>query len=367
MYSVYINNGLGEQLVYSPIDAADGYVILSPILKKELNKADTFSFILPPTNPNAGSILKLTTIITVYDNDDLVFRGRCRESNMPFDTLVKYECEGDLAFLSDFDFPAYNTGETKTSKTIAEWISYFLDAYNGQSGMSESRKLYAGNISSTSETYALYNDSDTNALDEIINIAEALGGMIKTRTENGTTYLDYVPTGVHLPSQIIEFGTNLLDLEEKIDATQIVTRAKLYGKDRRTINDVINTASEALYGTIIRRIYSYPEVTTDAELTRLGRLIVGLPDSGTATAQPMIGTINLSAVDMHLLNADVAAYRLGYSYRMVSTAHGIDDWFSCNRIELDLQDPTKNKYSFGRVRRTLTDQNAISTPIIRRF
>lgn len=366
MYSVYVNNGLGEQLLYSPTDAADGYAILSPRLKKEINKANSFSFILPRTNPMAGSILKLASLITVYDDDELVFRGRCRESNMPIDTLATYDCEGDLAFLGDFDFPAYNTGETKTEHTVTEWISYFLDAYNGQNGMPESRKIRKGNVQSTAETYAFYNDADTNALDEILSIAEALGGMIRTRNTGGITYLDYVPTGTHNTSQIIQFGANLLDLDEKIDATQIVTRVKMYGKDRRTINDIVNTASEAFYGTIIRRIYNYSEVTTDAELTRIGRQIVGLPDSGNAEPKPMIGTINLSAVDMHLLDANVEPYQLGDSYEVISLPNGIDDWFVCSRIELDLQDPTKNKYSFGRTRRTLTEQNTLKAPILRR-
>ena len=68
----------------------------------------------------------------------------------------------------------------------------------------------------------------------------------------------------------------------------------------------------------------------------------------------MLSTLEISAVDLHLLDVDVEALRIGDRVRVVSTPHGIDTVLQCTRIHLDLLNPVASKYTFGDVPKQIT-------------
>lgn len=92
MYRVYAD-GL---TIYN--DRLENLKIFSPSVELELNKTGSFSFTIRPDHPNYGLIQKLKTIITVYQNDYLLFRGRVLDEEIGFHNEKKIVCEGDLAF-----------------------------------------------------------------------------------------------------------------------------------------------------------------------------------------------------------------------------------------------------------------------------
>ena len=95
MYKVYCDS----YLLYA--DSHNDYKIASPKLELELNKAGKFEFSIYPTHPSYRMIEKMKSLITVYHDDSLVFRGRVLNSERGWINEQKIVCEGELAFLND--------------------------------------------------------------------------------------------------------------------------------------------------------------------------------------------------------------------------------------------------------------------------
>ncbi len=88
----------------------DEFQIESPILSSEINSVDEFKFTIYPTHPYFENISKLSSIVTVYRDDKLIFKGRVITCEYGFHNEKSVTCEGVLAFLLDtfirpFDFP----------------------------------------------------------------------------------------------------------------------------------------------------------------------------------------------------------------------------------------------------------------------
>ena len=73
MYSIRCDG----QLVFSPPVVNDGYVAYEATLTRELNKVDTCIFTIPAIGNGYDIIHKLTSVITVWDDDEKIFHGRC--------------------------------------------------------------------------------------------------------------------------------------------------------------------------------------------------------------------------------------------------------------------------------------------------
>lgn len=66
MYTVYADG----EIIYSPLLAAnDGYAFLSAKVIRELNKAGSFRFTMPPNNVGYEKLKKLSTIVSVVASD----------------------------------------------------------------------------------------------------------------------------------------------------------------------------------------------------------------------------------------------------------------------------------------------------------
>jgi hypothetical protein len=65
-------------------------------------------------------------------------------------------------------------------------------------------------------------------------------------------------------------------------------------------------------------------------------------------------SIELTALDMSILDVNVDDIRVGNSYRVVAEPYGIDDYFLCSKAEIDLLQPDKSRFTFGYDRSSLT-------------
>lgn len=129
MYTIYVD----DQLLYSPLLANQGHAILSPKLTLELNKAGSLTFLLPPNNVQYDNIKKLKSVITVYQDNEEIFRGRVLHDTRDFHNRKDVYCEGELSFLLDsIHRPAsYESGTTLYSifKDIIEDHNWSVDKF----------------------------------------------------------------------------------------------------------------------------------------------------------------------------------------------------------------------------------------------
>lgn len=349
MYRVYCD-GLP---IYN--DKLEGLKIFSPSLDLELNKTGSFSFTLYPDHPYYGSIQKLKSIITVYQEDYLLFRGRVLDDEIGFYNERKVTCEGELAFLLDSIKRPYDfTG------SVAEYLALLLESHNAQ--VDETKRFTLGNVTVTDPNDYIvrsnidYTDTWKEMNDKLLTW---LGGFLSVRHADGVAYLDYLADFALLSPQKIEFGKNLLDQKRIIKGADVATvviplGAKLKdaeGKDTdkrltiETVNggaDFIEDASAiSQYGTIVKTVI-FDDVTIAENLKAKGQAylssLVKLPES-----------IELTAADLATVSTAFSSFHLGTYVDVVSKPHGLNQKFLVRKLSINLLDPAANKLTLGGV------------------
>lgn len=349
MYRVYCD-GLP---IYN--DKLEGLKIFSPSLDLELNKTGSFSFTLYPDHPYYGSIQKLKSIITVYQEDYLLFRGRVLDDEIGFYNKREVTCEGELAFLLDSIKRPYDfTG------SVAEYLALLLESHNAQ--VDETKRFTLGNVTVTDPNDYIvrsnidYTDTWKEMNDKLLTL---LGGFLSVRHADGVAYLDYLADFALLSPQKIEFGKNLLDQKRIIKGADVATvviplGAKLKdaeGKDTdkrltiETVNggaDFIEDASAiSQYGTIVKTVI-FDDVTIAENLKAKGQAylssLVKLPES-----------IELTAADLATVSTAFSSFHLGTYVDVVSKPHGLNQKFLVRKLSIHLLDPAANKLTLGGV------------------
>lgn len=349
MYRVYCD-GLP---IYN--DKLEGLKIFSPSLDLELNKTGSFSFTLYPDHPYYGSIQKLKSIITVYQEDYLLFRGRVLDDEIGFYNERKVTCEGELAFLLDSIKRPYDfTG------SVAEYLALLLDSHNAQ--VDETKRFTLGNVTVTDPNdYIVRANIDHVGTWKEMNdkLLALLGGFLSIRHADGVAYLDYLADFTLLSPQKIEFGKNLLDQKRIIKGADVATvviplGAKLKdaeGKDtdkRLTIESVNggadfieDAAAISQYGTIVKTVI-FDDVTIAENLKAKGQAylssLVKLPES-----------IELTAADLATVNTSFSSFHLGTYVDVVSKPHELNQKFLVRKLSINLLDPAANKLTLGGV------------------
>ena len=324
--------------------------IFNPSLELELNRTGSFSFMVHADHPYYSMIQRMKSIITVYRDDRLLFRGRVLDEVTGWNNEKTCSCESDTAFLLDSVLrPFTYTG------TAAEFLAYVLTLHNTQ--VDASKQIQPGNV--TVEGLVTYGTEEYLSTHETLQKAlfEPMGGYLMTRLENGVVYLDYLADITLLSPQVIEFGKNLLDLKRTHKGADIATviiplGAKLKdeeGKDtgQRLTIETVNAgvdfvqdeAGVAQYGVIVKSAI-FDDVTDAETLKQRGQAqlsdSVKLPDS-----------IELTAADLAATGQDIASFTLGTQVRVVSKPHGIDQRFIVMKLSLNPFNPAGNKLVLG--------------------
>lgn len=336
--------------MYAPTLIESGYVVTSPKLTKEVNKAGSLEFTLPATNPAYSNYSKMKSLLTVEEDETEIWRGRVSSDERDFYSNKTIFAEGELAFLNDVPYPPYDL--SGGGITIQQYLKNLLTYYNNN--CSSFRKIQLGNVSGATSSQLITAKSEEwcNMLTEISNnVIDVFGGYIVTRRSNDTTYLDYYNNQSNLSLQEIRFGENLLDLTENIDASEVYTQIIPLGKSDQNGNRVditsVNNGNNALRSTtgenlfgIITKVVTFDDVEDPSELKSLGQAQL---DKAISEAT----VISISAADLHRLGVDTDAIDVGQYVRVVSPPHEIDDHYLCTKIEIDMANPGNSQYIFG--------------------
>ena len=344
------------QLLHSVKMAESGRVVLSPTLTQELNEPDSLDFTVPPGNPMYGNIQKLKSTITVYQDGECIFSGRCLTGQNDFYKRKKVSCEGAAAYLVDSVTRPYEfTGD------IPEFVNWLLKNHNEQ--VTSDRQFTLGELSITDSNNYInrsnnaYSHTHTEILDKLIGTH---GGYLRTRTENGVNYLDLTADSGQICSQVIEFGRNLLDITEYIDAKNVFTVLIPLGAEQEdgsrlgiaSVNGgkdyIENEVGTALFGRIWKT-ETWDDVTLPENLLTKGKARL----DGSIQ---MAVTLKVKAFDLRNAGVDVDRIAIGCYVRVVSIPHRIDSYFQCIKIIHHLDNPGATEYVLGAGFTTLTDR-----------
>lgn len=323
------------------------YNLLSGQISTELNAADQFNFTLPSDNPMLGSIAPRKSIVDVYNNGNLIFRGTVDGVTKNFDGSRSYTAVGVLALLKDALInPMQNV-------TVSAALAAILAKHNSVVG-NDACKITLGTVEPTGTVTIGDADKDwmLSAGDALIALLAAKGGYIRLRYTPDTVYLDYLNTHTRNDSQRIDLS-NLIDISEQINTDSIVSRVYARGKDGITISSVnsgsdylVNEAVERKYGCV-ERTYISDEIETPAALKIAAQAYL------TRYAAEK-NVISLTAVDLSLIDRTVAAFEVGQIVRVVSVPHGIDAEMVIHAVLSDLVQPSNSRVTLGGAQSTLT-------------
>ena len=345
MYRVYCD---GLLLYHSKLE---NLKIFNPSVELELNKTGSFEFTIYPDHPYFGLIKKLKSIITIFQDGFMLFRGRVLDDEVGWHNEKAIVCEGDTAFLLDSVLRPFSF-----SGTPAEFLGYVISLHNAQ--VDSAKQFSLGSV--TVDGFLTVDEPEhLNTLETVQKrLVEALGGYLMTRTEDGVTYIDYLKEINLLSPQTIKFGKNLLDLKRIRKGADIATvviplGAKVTSEEgadtekRLTIESVNggadfiqDDAAISQYGVIVKSVI-FEDITDPAELKLLGQ--AHLADSVNQWE-----TIELTAADLATVDKDITSFHLGTQVRAESAPHGLNQLFLVSKLSIKLHDPGANKMTLGK-------------------
>lgn len=350
MYRVYSD---GLLLYHSNLESLK---IFNPSVEMEVNKTGSFLFNIFPDHPRYSLIKKLKSIITVYQDDYLLFRGRVLDDEIGWHNEKYITCEGELAFLLDSIIRPYDfTG------SITDYLKMLINSHNSQ--VEAEKRFSLGTVTVTDpNNYIVRSNIDHTATWTELQskLIDLLGGYIVVRHEDGVQYIDYLKEINLLAPQKITFGKNLLDLKRIRKGADIATAviplgAKLEGSDARLTVSAVNNGSDTIvdaeaqaqYGVIVKTVV-FDDVTDANNLLTKGKThLAGLVN--------LMESIELSAADMATLDNDITSFHIGTQVRVTSEPHGIDQLFMVSKLSIDLQNPAGNHLTLGKTISTFSE------------
>ncbi len=357
MYKVYVDGNL----VYHPL--IEELALASGVVGQEVNCAGTFVYKMYPNNTYYHQEKKLKSIVKVYNDTNLIFKGRVLNSLKGFYKSRTVTCEGALSFLLDSVQRPY-----EFSGTPEELFEQFLDSHNEQMANDPEKQFAKGIVTVTDPNdYIARSDSTYMTTRESMTkkLVDLCGGYIRVRYDaNEVAYLDYLEDFTTINSQTVEFGKNLLDLEEIVKGEDIATCIIPLGaavededgtEQKLTIADVndgvdyvYDEDAVATYGHIFK-VVEHEDVTLASNL-----LTKGYEDLQDWVN--LIVSISLTAVDLSAVDKSVDAFEVGSYTRITSSPHDFDDIFLTRKRTINILDPSDSTLELGEERSALTDK-----------
>lgn len=355
MYAIKVDG----QEVYSPALLNEPeQQLLSISLQLEIDTPGSLSFIIPPGHAAHDSIHKLKSVVTMEWDGKEIFRGRVLEEKTDAFNQREVYCEGELSFLLDSVVRPFTF-----EGTTRAFVEKVITIHNEQ--VEEYKRFTLGDFSALTDDTVIPLESYgyADSLSAIRAALEPHEGYLFARYENGTHYLDFVAAYEADEGQAIEFGTNLVDLDNQTAAEDLCTVLLPIGgilEDGTTVtiesvnggkDTIENARAISQYGRIVKT-YAFDDVTDPAVLLQKAR--------EKLDSMSFVETLILQAVDMHLLDEEKGIILPGRRALIHTTPHGIDNKRKlCTTLELDPENPEKATYTFGKPEKTQSGAAAL--------
>lgn len=352
MYKIFAD----DTLIYD--STVEDYKIGKGSGALETNKAGSFTFSVYPEHFFYDRFVKKKTVIKVTKSDRILFRGRVLDDRDDIWKRREIVCEGELNFLQDSLIRPYTFNGTPE-----EAFRKFVTEHNAQ--VDEFKRFKVGQVTvyDPNDYIARSNSNYENALKNLTSrlLEDSLGGYLHiTHGEDGTDpvpTLHYLADFTEISSQSIEFGSNLKDFLKKGTGQAIATAiiplgAKLddgnIGTDdlRLTIADVndgldyvYDEAAVAKHGWIFDTVV-YDDVTLPSNLKARG-----LAELAKRINENI--TLELTAVDLHLLNRSIESFRHDTYVRVISPPHNFAETLLCHRQTFNILKPDNDTVALG--------------------
>lgn len=332
------------------MDPSRSLLLIDPVLDLAMNEAGSFSFSVPILHPAYGSIAHQMKI-TVSKDGKPVFYGRVIDIQMDFVGTKSVKAEGELAYLSD----SIQRPAEYHDQTVRRFIQTLLNNHNAQS--SEKFELGVVNVTDPNDSLYRYTNYEDTLFCLQDKVVERLGGIIQIRHEGGKRILDILSDYPRACTQRICFKENLMDYvcsSGSVDLATVViplgatveTRSIEALEERVSIASVNDTkdyleAAQAIseYGRICK-VVTFDDINTPSLLKTRGQ--EWLEHNQYEDLQ-----LEITAVDLSILDVSVDEFRLLDRIRVQSDYHSINEVFPLTTMTIHLLQPDQNLYHLG--------------------
>lgn len=361
MYRVYCN----DSPLYDLRD--EDLVLISPTVKIGENTAGSFEFSILPKHPHYEEVNELTSVITAYDGDEEIFCGRVVEITKDLYNRKKVICEGELAYFNDsIQRPAKYQG-----LTVKGYLETLVNIHNQQvknQGIDKTFKVGAVTVQDNNDYVYKYTNWESTL--EVIktDLLNTYGGYLRIRKENGVRYIDYLADYPNTNTQVIEFGSNLLDFTHDMVASDIVTAVIPLGARLEDVTEVegldayltikdVNGGVDYVYSQEAVKSYGWIFKTVKWDDVHVADNLLRKGKEYLSDIQFAQITLTVSAVDLHMLHVDMERIKVLDEIRVTSSPNGLDRFFPVSEMTIYLDKPSNNKLTLG----TSYSKNSLST------
>lgn len=354
MIQIILND---EELVYD--SRLQGNELLGLTVELGLNKGGAAYITMPPGHLAYDRFVSYRTTVSIYRDNVLLFRGRALYPSDDFNRNRTITCEGEKCFLRDGVMRPYTYQGTPAS--IFEEV---IASYNYQVEAFKQFAVGTVTVTDSNEYIRLESESAEQVLDTIDKLVERCGGYIVfTTNEAGQRCINWYDAVGYANNQTIEFGENLLDFVRTDENTDLATCIIPYGakigntSDRVTIesvNDGLDYIQDddavALRGVIAKAVY-WDDITEPVNLLTKAQQYL-------ANSKLILTQLELTAVDLSLLDKSIDSFRVGDIIHVRSKPHGVDDKYQLTERSLDLLNPADDRVVLGKSVASLTGATA---------
>ena len=359
MYTLY-----ADDVVLFQSDISDReYFLGKPEVNLDLGKVGAVNFTIYPSHPEYDNIKALITRIKVTKDDGkIVYIGRVLDITKGTWREKQCVCEDALGFLND----GYIGKLEKQNMTPHNFFRKCIQAHNAS--VSADKRLTIGTLSldegDVEKEFEIRSYSRVkNVLDS--NLLNMYGGYLNLRynSDGSVVYVDYVQKFDQMAGQTIEFAKNLIDIEDKLEGADIFTAMIATGKDGLEISEAATSRTKNIgRGITIQTVAGDPVIRIPDAIAKYGYIYRIEQFSSKETAVEVLSeaekyilnnyrnvpnTLNIKAIDMHLLNGSIDDIWIGKKVRIISNPHGVDMILLCVGIKIDIQNPENTTYEFG--------------------
>ena len=362
-----------EQLVYD--NNLEDLALLGLEVENNIEKAGVAELVMPPGHPHYNSFVAYRTVVEVYRDDVLLFRGRSLHPADDFYNRRTITCEGERGFLQDGVMRPYTYQDDP-----AAIFAHVIGLYNAQ--VEAFKQFVVGEIDVTDPNNYIRLEADKaeQIADTIDKLVERVGGYIVfTTNESGQRVINWLAELPYRSNQVIEFGENLLDYARSDTNDELATVVIPYGAKVETVVETVDpetgepiteTVSEhitiesvndgldfiqdydavALRGVISRPVY-WDDVTEPANLLAKAQQYL-------AEHKLVITALELSAVDLSALDSNIDTFQEGDQVRVRSKPHRVDEDFQLQIRHYNLLVPEEDTVTLGKEQKTLSGADA---------
>lgn len=410
MYKIFaypFGNPDDKRLIYAPNNR--NALVLSPKLTREVSKGGSLSFTMTRDHEQYESLQKMSTCITVEQDDKEIWRGRVLSHEADWYNRRVIYCEGALSYFNDSAITPFNY-EGK----LAQFLQHLIDAHNQQCGSMKMKRFELGTVTAAlGDLVVHYGDRDSYGVGEDYGSTWDIIDKMVLKVYGGYAYCTYNPaTGNNvlnycdqsfeadrLVNQTIEYGVNLLDFTEKTDTNSLFTRVYPMGS-KHTVEETkwkwkflwwgekytesheerygISGTDAATVNKYLPKGYSYRLDSSDGDcgwiqndesaqkfgiVSALGEYDTDSDnDTFAAGVQDlqknslMVTSYTVKAVDLRDAGYDKDRLTFASYAHIISKPHSIDVIMLCTKLVEPLDQPDKKEYTFGMTRQTLTDR-----------